>query len=193
MKGGFMENKLSNPAPLGLMGLGMTMVLYSFHNAGLIALSTMILAMGVFYGGLAQVIAGIMEFRKGNTFYTTAFTSFGLFWLSLVYLARYGDGGLVGATPTSGAMAAYLFMWGLFAFFMWLGTFGKTRALQLVLFTLFIMFWLLSLGQVTGNAALTKFGGWLGIFSGFSAIYLAMANVINESRGFIVLPVGERS
>jgi len=81
-----MNEKLANPAPLGLMGFGMTTVLLNLHNAGFYSLDSMILAMGLAYGGLAQIIAGIMEYRKGNTFGTTAFCSYGLFWWSLVAL-----------------------------------------------------------------------------------------------------------
>ena len=104
-----MEEKLSNPAPLGLMGFGMTTVLLNLHNSGLLPMSTMILAMGIFYGGLAQVIAGIMEFRKGNTFGSVAFTSYGLFWLSLVGLIVMGKMGL--PADTGGGMIAYFIAW----------------------------------------------------------------------------------
>jgi succinate-acetate transporter protein len=83
---------LANPAPLGLMGFGMTTVLLNLHNAGVFGLGTMILAMGIFYGGFAQIIAGILEFRKGNTFGVTAFTSYGLFWISLVFVLAFGIG-----------------------------------------------------------------------------------------------------
>ena len=76
----------ANPAPLGLLGFGMTTVLLNLHNAGLFALGSMILAMGLCYGGTAQIIAGLMEWKKNNTFGTVAFTSYGLFWLSLVFL-----------------------------------------------------------------------------------------------------------
>ena len=86
--------KIANAAPLGLMGFGMTTVLLNLHNAGLFALGSMILAMGICYGGLAQIIAGILEFRKGNTFATTAFCSYGLFWLSLVALILLPEAGL---------------------------------------------------------------------------------------------------
>ncbi|NYT02564.1 MAG: hypothetical protein GKC10_07395, partial [Methanosarcinales archaeon] len=102
----------ANPAPLGLLGFGMTTVLLNLHNAGYFGLSTMILAMGVFYGGIAQIIAGIMEWKKNNTFGTTAFTSYGLFWLTLVGLIVFPGMGW-GEAPTKMAMAAYLFMWGL--------------------------------------------------------------------------------
>ena len=84
-----MSDNLANPAPLGLMGFGMTTVLLNIHNAGLFEISAVIMAMGIFYGGIAQIIAGRMEFKKGNTFGTTAFTSYGLFWLTLVFLIYF--------------------------------------------------------------------------------------------------------
>ena len=184
-----MENKLANPAPLGLMGFGMTTVLLNIHNAGFFPISSMILAMGIFYGGVAQLFAGIMEFKKGNTFGTTAFTSYGLFWISLVALLIFPKMGWSDATP-AGFMAWYLFLWGLFTFFMWLATFGTNRALQLVFFSLTILFWLLAIRDWTGSIIIGKIAGWEGIVCGFSAIYLAMAQVLNESRGKTVLPIG---
>ena len=81
--------KLANPGPLGLMGFGMTTILLNIHNAGFFPVMTAIVSMGIFYGGLAQVIAGILEFRKGNTFGTTAFTSYGFFWIALVGICIY--------------------------------------------------------------------------------------------------------
>jgi succinate-acetate transporter protein len=187
-----MENKLANPAPLGLMGFGMTTVLLNIHNAGFFPLGSMILAMGIFYGGIAQVIAGIMEFKKGNTFGTTAFTSYGLFWMTLVFLIVFPTMGWKEG-PSASFMGWYLFMWGLFTFFMWIGTFGKNRALQIVFFTLWILFFLLAAEHWTGSEATGIFAGYEGIFCGLSAIYLAMAEVINESLGKTVLPIGERT
>ena len=106
-------DKTANPAPLGLMGFGMTTVLLNLHNANIIGLSAMILAMGIFYGGAAQVLAGIMEWKKGNTFATTAFTSYGMFWLTLVALWILPDMGFGKAVAVDDAgLAAYLFMWG---------------------------------------------------------------------------------
>jgi len=116
-----MKDTTANPAPLGLCGFGMTTVLLNIHNAGFYPLDSMILAMGIFYGGLAQVIAGIMEWKKNNTFGTTAFTSYGLFWWSLVGLIVMGKIGWVPA-PGNGAMAAYLFMWGIFTGILFIGT-----------------------------------------------------------------------
>ncbi|MFH1786305.1 MAG: acetate uptake transporter [archaeon] len=182
------DDKLANPAPLGLMGFGMTTVLLNLHNAGYFALGTMILAMGIFYGGIAQILAGIMEFKKGNTFGTTAFTSYGLFWLTLVGLLVMPAMGW-GSAPSSTAMAAYLFMWGLFTFYMFIGTLRLSKGLQFVFFTLFVLFWLLALGKATGSAAITKFAGYEGILCGFSAIYVAAAQVLNEVYGKTVLKI----
>ena len=148
-----------NPAPLGLMGFGMTTVLLNLQNAGLFALGSMILAMGIFYGGIAQLIAGSMEWKKGNTFATTAFCSYGLFWLSLVALIMIPSMGLGEKTPPT-AMAAYLAMWGLFTAVMFIGTFRFNRAMQLVFATLAILFFLLALGELTGNSAITQLAGW---------------------------------
>ena len=183
------QDTTSNPAPLGLMGFGMTTVLLNIHNAGFFPLDSMILAMGIFYGGVAQVIAGIMEWKKNNTFGTTAFTSYGLFWLTLVGLLLMAKGGWWQG-PTAGAMSVYLFMWGLFTFFMFIGTLRLNRALQFVFATLTILFWLLAWGDATGSAAIKHFAGYEGIVCGFSAIYTAMAQVLNEVYGKTVLPIG---
>ena len=106
-----LKDTTANPAPLGLLGFGLTTVLLNFHNAGFYELNTMILAMGIFYGGIAQIIAGMMEWKKNNTFGTTAFTSYGLFWLSLVALILMPGLGL-GTATSKPAFAAYFFMWG---------------------------------------------------------------------------------
>lgn len=185
-----MSDSYANPAPLGLMGFGMTTVLLNIHNAGFFPVTGMVLAMGIFYGGIAQVIAGIMEFKKGNTFGTTAFTSFGLFWISLVALWVFPDLGWTKgiATPES-YLGCYLFMWGLFTFFMWIGTFNTNRSLQFVFLSLWILFFLLALRDWTGNKTIGTIAGYEGIICGLSAIYLAMAEVINGQFGKTVLPI----
>jgi succinate-acetate transporter protein len=181
---------LANPAPLGLMGFGMTTVLLNMSNLGLFGMSSMILAMGIFYGGLAQIIAGVMEFRKGNTFGTTAFTSYGIFWLSLVYLILNPIANPQFA-PNNASMAAYLFMWGLFTFIMFFGTLKANRALQTVFMSLAILFFLLAAANAIPS--LLVVAGAVGIFCGFSAFYLSLAEVINESHGRVVLPIGPAS
>ena len=170
------------------MSFGMTTVLLNLHNAGLFALGSMILSMGIFYGGIAQIIAGIMEFKNGNTFGTTAFTSYGLFWLSLVGIILLPALGWAKA-PSDIAMAAYLFMWGLFTFLMFIGTLKLNRALQVVFATLTILFWLLAARDFTGSAAIGTIAGYDGILCGFSAIYAACAQVLNEVYGRKVLPL----
>ncbi len=194
-----MSEKLANPAPLGLLGFGMTTVLLNLHNAGLFGLNSMILAMGIAYGGLAQVIAGIMEYKKGNTFGTVAFTSYGLFWWSLVILLVFprisfwnvGSGSPL-QQSSEASMAAYFFMWGLFTFVMFFGTLKTNRALQFVFMSLAILFFLLSIRDAFGIAGLyAQAVGIEGVICGFSAVYLAFAEVLNEAHGRIVLPIGQ--
>lgn len=178
---------LANPAPLGLFGFGMTTVLLNLHNAGLFPLDAMILAMGIFYGGAAQIIAGIFEFRRGNTFGTTAFSSYGLFWLTLVFLVVAPELGWMSA-PNETSMSAYLFLWGLFTLLMFFGTVRANVALMFVFGSLAVLFFLLSLGHATGIDEVTRLAGYEGVVCGFSAVYLAIAEVLNEAHGKTVLP-----
>jgi uncharacterized protein len=184
------KDTTANPAPLGLLGFGVTTVLLNLHNADFYELNSMILAMGICYGGAAQIIAGAMEWRKGNTFATTAFVSYGLFWLSLVALIVLAKVGW-GAPSDEKSMAAYLGMWGFFTAVMFVGTLRLNRALQVVFGTLAILFFLLAYGDYT-NASIgfKHFTGYEGIFCGFSAIYAGLAQVLNELFGKTVLPLG---
>lgn len=184
-----LKDVTANPAPLGLLGFGMTTILLNIHNTGYYGLSATILAMGIFYGGLAQIIAGIMEWKKNNTFGTVAFTSYGLFWLTLVYLLLAPGKGLGDAT-TTGFMGWYFFFWGLFTFLMFIATLRINRALQLVFGTLFILFWLLAIRDWTGSEVIGKIAGWEGIVCGLLAVYAAMAQVLNEVYGRVLLPLG---
>ncbi|MGP8011133.1 MAG: acetate uptake transporter [Halobacteriota archaeon] len=179
----------ANPAALGLIAFGMTTVLLNLSNAGYFALGSMILAMGIFYGGLAQVIAGIMEWKKNNTFGMTAFLSFGFFWLTLVTLLVLPKLGLA-AAPSASAMAAYFVMWGLFTLVMFIGSLKTTRALQVVLGLLTVLFFLLAIGETTGNATITQVAGYEGIITGFSAVYAGLAEVLNEMYKRTVAPLG---
>jgi len=182
------EDTTANPAPLGLMGFGMTTVLLNLHNAGFFALGTMILAVGIFYGGIAQIIAGIMEWKKNNTFGATAFISYGSFWLTLVGLLVLPELGW-GIAPTASAMAAYLFMWCLFTGVMYIGALKINRALQFIFGSLTILFFLLAIGDITGSTVIKHIAGYEGIVCGFSAIYTALAQVLNEVYGRTVLPL----
>jgi succinate-acetate transporter protein len=184
-----LKDTTANPAPLGLLGFGMTTVLLNIHNAGYYELNTMILSMGIFYGGIAQIIAGLMEWKKNNTFGTTAFTSYGLFWLTLVGLILLPELGL-GEAASKSAMAAYLAMWGLFTLIMFMGTLRLNRALQFVFLSLAVLFFLLALGDFTGNPSITSLAGYEGIICGFSAIYTGLAQVINEVYKKVIAPLG---
>jgi uncharacterized protein len=182
----------ANPAPLGLLGFGMTTVLLNLHNAGCYEMNSMILAMGICYGGVAQIIAGIMEWKKNNTFGTTAFTSYGLFWLSLVgmlLLPKVEPFAKLATDDT--AKAAYLIMWGVFTGVMFLGTLRLNRALQFVFLTLTVLFFLLAYGDLThASSGFKQCTGYEGILCGLSAIYTGLAQVLNEVYGRVVLPLG---
>lgn len=184
-----LQDTTANPAPLGLLAFGMTTVLLNFHNAGFYELNSMILAMGLCYGGTAQIIAGIMEWKKGNTFATTAFISYGFFWLTLVALIVLPK--LQLAAPTAvPPKAAYLAVWGVFTLVMFVGTLRLNRALQIVFASLTILFFLLAIGDYAGNENLVRAAGWEGIFCGASAIYTGLAQVLNEVYGKTLLPLG---
>src|SRR5437899_3871626 len=174
------KDTTGNPAPLGLLGFGMTTVLLNLHNAGFYELNSMILAMGICYGGAAQIIAGIMEWKKGNTFATTAFISYGAFWLSLVALILLAKLGWAG-TSNDTAMAAYLAMWRLFTGVMFIGTLRLNRALQIVFGTLAILFFLLAIGDFTNaSPGFKHFTGFFFNYSATTEIYTGLAQVLNE-------------
>lgn len=179
----------ANPAPLGLLGFGMTTVLLNFHNLGLFGLDTMILGMGLCSGGLCQILAGLLEWKKGNTFGMTAFTSYGAFWLSLVTLVVLPKLGL-GEAPSELAMAAYLALWGLFTAGFFLATLRLSRALQVVFASLTLLFGLLALGDLTGNMAVKHWAGAEGIFCGGSAMYAGLGQLLNEVYRRTVVPLG---
>ena len=183
------KDTTANPAPLGLFGFGMTTVLLNLHNAGIYEMNSMIFGMGLFYGGLAQIIAGIMEAKKNNSFGLTAFVSYGFFWLSLVGLLVMPKLGWVAAASET-AMIAYLIMWGIFTLLLFIGTLRISRALQFVFATLTILFFLLALGDATGNTGIKTFTGYEGILCGASAIYTGAATLLIEVYGKTKLPVG---
>jgi succinate-acetate transporter protein len=131
-----------------------------------------------------------MEFKKGNTFGTTAFTSYGLFWLTLVALIVMPKMGLADPTPHE-FMGCYLLLRGIFTLFMFLRTLKSNKVLQFIFFSLTVLFFLLAIGDFSGNHSISTIAGWEGIVCGASAFYLAMAEVINEQFGRTVLPIGE--
>tara|TARA_Y100001956_G_scaffold26987_1_gene26830 strand:+ start:116 stop:673 length:558 start_codon:yes stop_codon:yes gene_type:complete len=172
------------------MGFGMTTILLNIHNAGFFPIDSMILAMGIFYGGLSQVLVGMMCFKRGDTFGTTAFTSYGLFWLTLVGLIVMPYMGLP-ASPAS-FMGWYLLLWGVFTGFMFIGSLCYPVAKQVVFGSLTILFFLLAARDFSGSELIGTIAGIEGIFCGASAIYFAMAQVLNNEYGRTILPIGEK-
>jgi uncharacterized protein len=183
---------LANPAPLGLLGFGMTTILLNFANANQYTSLAPVLSMGIFYGGIAQIIAGIMEFRKGNTFGMVAFLSYGLFWETFagIFLIP-GMGGFLDSTANS-ALGYYLFFWGLFTLMMFFGTLRTNGATMSVFGTLWILFFLLAIGKwenVSPTSTLAIATGYEGVLCGLLAFYTASGEILNERFGRSVLPL----
>jgi len=186
------NSTLANPAPLGLMGFGMTTILLNLHNTGLFEMDVTILAMGIFYGGIAQVLAGLLAFRHNNTFGLTAFTSYGMFWLSFVAILLLPEMGLAKA-PDERFLGAWLALWGIFTLFMFIGTLKGARMLQFVFGLLTLLFLLLAAAHLRHLPALEVSAGWVGILCGASACYLAMGELLNDTFGRPLLPIGAKS
>lgn len=183
-----LKDLTANPAPLGLLGFGITTVLLNISNAGFFPLNSMILAMALSYGAIAQLMASWMEYNKGNTFGMVAFGSYGLFWLSFVLLLILPKMGLATA-PNAVSLASYFVMWGLFTLVMFFASLKLSRGLQVVFISLAVLFFLLTAGELTGNSTITLIAGYEGIFTGLSAVYVGLATVINETYNRDVLPV----
>ena len=169
----------ANPAPLGLLAFGITTVLLNLHNAGLFAMGSTIFAIGIFYGGIAQIIAGIMEWKKNNTFGMTAFISYGFFWISLVGLLLMPVLGWSSAVPKE-ALISFLTIWGLFSLVMFIITLRLSRSLQVVFGLLVLLFALLIMGNALGNVTILQIAGIEGVVCGLSAMYTGLGQIMNE-------------
>jgi len=180
-------NVRANPAPLGLAAFGMTTILLNIHNAGFFELNVMLMAMGIFYGGIAQLIAGFMEWHRGNTFGCIVFTSYGSFWLTLAFIWAAPYAGLPPASPV--AMGWYLTMWAIFTAFMGYATWQGKCVGKCVFGSLTLLFILLATANFTGSHTVHVVAGFVGIVCGSFALYEACALVINEKYGRDVLPL----
>ena len=180
------QDNTANPAPLGLAGFGLTTILLNLHNIGLFDLDTMILGMGLTIGGLAQVIVGIMEWKKRNTFGTTAFTAYGFFWIAFVALLVLPKMNL-GVAPNNIAFGSFLIAWGIFSIGFFICTFKQNLAMQLLFGSLVVLFFLLGVGKIIDSELLIKIAGYEGVFCGLVAVYTSMALVINEVYNKTVL------
>jgi succinate-acetate transporter protein len=177
----------ANPAPLGLFGFALTTWLLGMVNAGWFddASLPMVLAMAFAFGGATQFVAGIVAAPRGDTFGFTAFCSFGAFWISWALFAAF----YASHVPAS-FVGWYLFLWGVFTTVMWIGTFRANRALQFTFLCAIFTFYLLAAGEWTGIAVFHAAGGYAGLITGALAFYVASAQVIDESLGSDVLPLG---
>lgn len=181
--------KYANTSPLGLLGFGMSTIFLSFSNVNLYHMNTMIIGTAIFYGGIAQFIAGTFEIRKGNTFSGTAFCSYGAFWLSFCTLVCGPH--IFGITPSvPKSNGIYLLFWCIFTGFMTFATLKHGHlTLKLIFLTLTITFLLLSIADFTESKAVTRVGGGLGLFCGGLALYTACAEVIDGEQGYTFMPI----
>ena len=184
----------ANPAALGLVGFGLTTVLLSLINAGLLPSGgePVVFPLAIAFGGTAQIIAGIMEYKVGNTFGATAFTAYGAFWWWFALLLLFNGNHVIDISAGGPTVGVALLLWGLFTFGLWIGTFKLPRLLFLIFLTLWIAFLLLGLGSALGNPTLHMLGGYDGLLCGLMAMYGSFAITTNTTFGRTVIPVGDR-
>src|SRR6185312_8952027 len=186
--------KLANPAPLGLAGFGLTTVVLSAVNAGLLPREAVpvVVPLAFAYGGVAQIIAGILEFRTGNTFGMVAFTSYGMFWWWFALLQwTVGAGWLKPIPPSAGGFI--LLMWGVFTGLLWIVSFRLSKAVWSIFLLLTITFFLLALGDfhyALGSLPFSRLGGYLGLLTGLDALFVAFLEVLNATAGRVVISPG---
>jgi uncharacterized protein len=183
---------IADPAPLGLAAFALTTFVLSFFNAGLVSDKgvPVVLGLALVYGGIAQLLAGMWEFRNNNTFGATAFSSYGAFWISFFVLEQF-QADKIPASHLGAAVGLYLIAWGIFTTYMWIASFRVSVAVMLVFALLAATFIVLGIGEANGTDSIVKAGGWLGIAAAIVAWYASFASVTNKTFGRIVLPVRE--
>jgi succinate-acetate transporter protein len=182
--------KPADPAPLGLAGFGITTFVLSMYNSNLVSPTgeAVVLGLALAYGGLAQLLAGLWEFRNGNIFGATAFCSYGAFWISFWALVAFYAKDLP-AAHAGKDIGLYLYAWGIFTFYMWIASFRTSAAVNLVFLLLWITFLLLGIGNSGGHATVIHWGGYVGLATAAAALYTSFAVVTNGTFGRVVLPV----
>jgi len=181
-----------NPAALGLVGFGLTTVLLSLINAGVLPKGgePVVVPLAMAFGGTAQILAGLMEVRLGNTFGMTAFIAYGAFWWWFALLVVLGGNGVLHLNEAASTIGVALILWGVFTLYMWIATFRLPRLLFLIFLTLWITFFLLGAGKLMGWEAVEQIGGWIGLVCGSLALYGSFAFVTNSTFERTVLPIG---
>ncbi len=185
---------IADPAPLGLAAFALTTFMLSLFNAGLLdeAGEPIVFPLALFYGGLAQFLAGMWEYRNNNTFGATAFTSYGAFWLTFWALQTFYANRIPEAQLDT-VVGWFLIAWGIFTAYMWIGSFKVSIAVNIVFLLLTVTFFVLGIGDLLGSDSVVRIGGYLGIVTALAAWYASAAGVLNDTIGRPVLPVGHRS
>jgi succinate-acetate transporter protein len=184
----------ANPAALGLVAFGMTTVLLSLVNAGMLPAGgePVVIPLALAFGGLMQIFAGAFEFRLGNTFGMTAFLSYGAFWWWFAFLLLFAHNNWIDISKAGPTVGVALLLWGVLTLYLWISTFRLPKILFLIFLTLWVTFALLGLGAIQAKPGLSHAGGWLGLVCGSLAIYGSFAIVTNAVFGRALVPVGER-
>jgi uncharacterized protein len=183
----------ANPAPLGLAGFGITTLVLSMMNANLVSFDknvTVVLGLAIAYGGLAQLLAGMWEFRTGNTFGAVAFTSYGAFWISFYFLVQVQLPGLAKGGDAGNAIGLYLWAWAIFTGYMFLCSFASARAVSVVFLLLTLTFVFLGIGNSGASNNTIHIGGFIGLATALAALYTSCAEVMFAQYGRWVLPIG---
>ncbi len=183
---------VANPAALGLVAFGMTTVLLSLINAGVLPAGgePVVIPLALAFGGLMQIFAGVFEVRLGNTFGMTAFLSYGAFWWWFAFLLLFGHNNWIDLSAVGPTVGVALLLWGVLTLYLWISTFRLSKVVFLIFLTLWITFGLLGLGAIQGNHGLTHAGGWLGLVCGILALYGSFGTVTNATFGRNVVPLG---
>jgi uncharacterized protein len=181
----------ANPAPLGLAGFAMTTFVLSVIKANWVnsADVPVVLGLALAYGGVAQLLAGMWEFRAGNTFGAVAFSSFGAFWISFFILVEFNAAQIVAPGNAGHAIGLYEWAWAIFTFYMTIAALRVSGAVLLVFVLLTVTFVLLAIGDSGGNVTVTHWGGYIGVATAVAAWYASFAQVINSTFGKTVAPL----
>ena len=181
---------IADPAPLGLAAFALTLLVFSMFNAGLLARSgePVVLGLALAYGGVAQLLAGMWEVRRGNTFGAVAFGSYGAFWLSYWLLEQFFAGRIPGAERSS-AVALFYISWAILTALLWIASTRTTAVVSLMLFLLTLTYLMLGIGDAGAHSELVKIAGWFGLATAATGLYGAFASVINSTVERTLLPL----